>query len=32
MMMNWEERGWKQVEPNTWYSPAVYLERLKGDS
>jgi len=32
LMMNWEESGWKQVQLNTWYSPAVYLERLREDS
>jgi len=30
--MNWEEVGWKQVQPDTWYSLAVYLERLREDS
>jgi hypothetical protein len=26
MMMNWEERGLKQIQPNNWYYPAIYLE------
>ena len=30
MMVNWEERGWKQIQPNTWYS-AVYCDSLSED-
>ena len=31
MMVNWEECGWKQIQPNTWYS-AVYRDSLREDS